>query len=119
MSPMPHDPVLIAVAAGLLGLFVGSFLNVVIHRLPRMMEQEWHAQAAELRGEEVPAAPRYNLATPRSACPHCGHPIGMLENVPLVSYVVLRGRCRHCAAPISARYPVVEVLSAALSAYAA
>src|SRR5690606_10732173 len=105
--------------AAILGLFVGSFLNVVIHRLPRMMEREWHAQAAELRGEETVQTPHYNLATPRSACPHCGHPIGALENIPLVSYLVLRGRCRHCAAPISPRYPVVEVLSAALSAYAA
>lgn len=106
-------------AAAVLGLFVGSFLNVVIHRLPRMLEHEWQAQAADLRGEPAPARLHFNLATPRSHCPHCAHPIGVLENIPLLSYLVLRGRCRHCRAPISGRYPVVEVLSAALSAYAA
>lgn len=106
-------------AVALVGLVVGSFLNVVIHRLPKIMEREWQAQAAELRGETVAAGARFNLATPRSHCPHCGHPIGVLENIPLFSYVVLRGRCRHCRAPISARYPVVEAGSALLSALAA
>ena len=106
-------------AVALVGLVVGSFLNVVIHRLPKIMEREWQAQAAELRGETVAAGARFNLATPRSHCPHCGHPIGVLENIPLFSYVVLRGRCRHCRARISARYPVVEAGSALLSALAA
>src|SRR5690606_30089494 len=92
---------------------------VVIHRLPKMMEREWQAQAAELRGEPAPEAPRFNLATPRSRCPHCGHVITALENIPVVSYLVLRGRCRHCSAPIGRRYPVVELLTAALSGYAA
>ena len=104
---------------GVLGLLVGSFLNVVIYRLPRMMERDWHAQAAELRGEEPPAGERFNLATPRSRCPHCGHQITLLENIPLVSYLVLRGRCGHCGAGISKRYPIVEAVSALLSAYAA
>ncbi len=119
MAELLVEPIGFTLLAALLGLFVGSFLNVVIHRLPRMMEQEWHAQAASLRGEEPPAAERLNLATPRSRCPHCGHLITALENIPVVSYLILRGRCRHCSAPIGRRYPVVEVLSALLSAYAA
>lgn len=102
------------VCAVLLGLFVGSFLNVVIFRLPQMMEYEWQAQAAEMRGEEVPPPLPFNLAVPRSRCPHCAHLIGAIENIPLLSYLVLRGRCRHCRAPIGLRYPVVELLSAAL-----
>ena len=119
MLSLLSDPLAFTILAGLLGLFVGSFLNVVIHRLPRMMERDWHAQAAELRGEEPPASERFNLATPRSRCPHCGHQITLLENIPLVSYLVLRGRCGHCGAGISKRYPTVEAVSALLSAYAA
>lgn len=98
-------------AAGLAGLAIGSFLNVVIHRLPRMIEQEWREQCAELSpacGDATP--PRINLATPRSACPRCGHAITALENIPLVSYLLLRGRCSACGARISPRYPVVELL---------
>lgn len=113
------DSALLPVLGAVLGLFVGSFLNVVIHRLPRMMERDWLAQAAELRGEPAPEAEeRFNLATPRSRCPHCGHLITAIENIPLLSYLALRGHCRHCGAHISKRYPTVEVLSAVLSAYA-
>jgi leader peptidase (prepilin peptidase)/N-methyltransferase len=119
MAALVTDPIVFTSLAALLGLFVGSFLNVVIHRLPQMMEREWHAQAAELRGEPVPAQDPFNLATPRSRCPHCGHQITALENIPVVSYLLLRGRCSHCRAPISRRYPVVELLTAALSGYAA
>ncbi|MCK0510780.1 prepilin peptidase [Aromatoleum buckelii] len=119
MPDLFHDPILFTTLASLVGLFVGSFLNVVIHRLPRMMEREWHAQAAELRGESLPEQETYNLAVPRSRCPHCGHLITAFENVPVVSYLVLRGRCRHCSAPIGRRYPVVELLTAVLSGYAA
>ncbi|MBS0509586.1 MAG: prepilin peptidase [Proteobacteria bacterium] len=114
-----RDPAAFIPLASLIGLFVGSFLNVVIHRLPRMMEHDWHAQAAELRGEPPPQTERFNLAVPRSRCPHCGHLVTALENIPVISYVVLRGRCSHCGAPIGKRYPVVEVLTAALSGYAA
>lgn len=98
---------------------VGSFLNVVIHRLPRMMEREWAAQCAELQGEAIPETPRYDLATPRSACPQCGHHISAIENIPLLSYLALRGRCRQCSARISIRYPLVEALTGILSAYVA
>lgn len=113
------DPIMFAIVCGLLGLVVGSFLNVVIHRLPKMMEREWHAQCAELNGQTPPQAPRYNLLVPRSACPHCGHVITAIENIPVLSYLFLRGRCKGCGESISPRYPVVEAFSGILSAYAA
>ena len=94
-----------------LGAAVGSFLNVVIHRLPKMMEAEWQAQAAEVRGETALDSPRFNLVVPRSRCPDCGHGITALENIPLVSWVFLRGRCSACQKPISARYPAIELLT--------
>jgi leader peptidase (prepilin peptidase)/N-methyltransferase len=96
------------------GLMVGSFLNVVIHRLPRMMERDWAAQCAELRGEELPPSEPLSLVTPRSRCPHCSRPVGALENIPILSYLVLRGRCRGCRQPISPRYPLVEALTGLL-----
>ena len=101
------------------GLAVGSFLNVVIHRLPQMMEAEWRAQAAELRGEPSHEAARFNLVVPRSRCPACGHGITALENIPLVSWALLRGRCSACKKPISARYPVIELLTGLASALVA
>jgi leader peptidase (prepilin peptidase)/N-methyltransferase len=113
------DPLLVAACAALLGLLVGSFLNVAIHRLPKMMERDWRAQCAELHGEAVPPAEPFSLMTPRSRCPECGHPITALENIPLISYLFLGGRCRACKARISLRYPAVEALSAILSGYAA
>jgi leader peptidase (prepilin peptidase)/N-methyltransferase len=88
---------------------------VVIHRLPKMMEADWLAQAAELRGEAAPARSRYNLMVPRSACPCCGHQITALENIPVISWLALRGKCSQCKAPISARYPAVELVTALLS----
>ena len=114
-----NDSVTLTAMTALLGLFVGSFLNVVIHRLPKMMELEWQAQAAELRGETLAERERFNLATPRSRCPHCGHQITAVENIPVVSFLLFRGRCRHCKAPIGIRYPVIEVLTGLLSAFAA
>ena len=105
----------LVVAAGVVGLCIGSFLNVVIHRVPRMLEQGWRAQCAELAGEAVPETPRYNLIVPRSQCPACGHRIGALENIPVVSYLFLRGRCAACKQPISSRYPLVELVTAALT----
>jgi len=103
----------------LLGLMVGSFLNVVIHRLPKMLERGWQAQCAELRGETVAASAPYNLVVPRSACPHCNHAIGAWENIPVFSYLYLRGKCKACGASISPRYPIVEATTALLCAYAA
>ncbi len=113
------DPAAFAVVAGLFGLIVGSFLNVVIHRLPIMMERDWETQCAELRGEAAPAFEPLSLARPRSRCPQCGHSITAMDNIPVVSWLVLRGRCRGCAAPISFRYPLVEALTALLFAFAA
>ena len=109
------DPAVALPAAAVIGLCVGSFLNVVIHRLPKMMERGWADQCAELAGREPEAKPRYDLMVPRSACPSCGHAITALENVPVVSWLALRGRCRACKAPISLRYPVVELVAGALA----
>ncbi len=116
---LQSSPLIFACCAGLFGLIVGSFLNVVIHRLPKMMEREWHAQCAELNGQTPPPSPTYNLIVPRSACPHCNHAISALENIPVVSYLFLHGRCAGCSAPISLRYPIVEAVSGLLSAFAA
>src|SRR3989338_3431480 len=103
MIALAADPGVFAVAAGVLGLMVGSFLNVVIHRLPIMMERDWAAQCAELKGEAPPVFEALSLARPRSRCPQCGHSIGALENIPVISWLLLRGRCKGCAAPISIR----------------
>ncbi len=116
MELLHTEPALFTGLVFLFSLLIGSFLNVVIHRLPKMMEAEWHVQCAELRGEAVAAAPAYNLWLPRSACPQCGHQITALENIPLISWLFLRGRCSACRTLISARYPLVELLVAMLSA---
>jgi len=105
--------------AVVIGLCVGSFLNVVIHRLPKIMEARWRAECAEFTNQEPQAAERYNLVVPPSQCPACGHRISAIENVPVVSYIALGGKCSACRARISPRYPVVEVLSAALSGFVA
>ena len=113
------SPLLFTIMSAILGLMVGSFLNVVIHRLPKMLEIGWQQQCAELRGEEhMPVTP-YNLMVPRSACPHCNHIISAWENIPVVSYLLLRGKCKNCGAAISPRYPVIEAISGILCAYAA
>jgi leader peptidase (prepilin peptidase)/N-methyltransferase len=103
----------------ILGLMVGSFLNVVIHRLPKMLEIGWQQQCAELRGEEPGPVTPYNLMVPRSACPHCNHLISAWENIPVISYLLLRGKCRGCGAAISLRYPVIEAISGILCGFAA
>ncbi len=116
IGALKASPELFAGVALILGLLIGSFLNVVIHRLPRMMEREWQVQCAELRGETLDTLPQYSLLTPRSNCPACGQVITPLQNIPILSWVVLRGRCAACKTRISARYPLVEVLTGVLSA---
>ncbi|HTQ00471.1 MAG TPA: A24 family peptidase [Casimicrobiaceae bacterium] len=104
--------------AAIVGLCIGSFLNVVIHRLPRMLERGWQDQCAELRGETPEERPRYNLVVPRSACPACGHMITAGENIPVASWLLLRGKCSACGVAISARYPLVEILGGLAAAAA-
>jgi len=113
------DPATLAAVCALFGLLIGSFLNVVIHRLPIMMERDWRAQCAELSGSEPPAAESLSLLKPRSRCPHCGHQIGALENIPILSYLIQKGRCKGCGKAISPRYPLVEALTGVLFGYAA
>ena len=113
------NPDLFVVIAALFGLMVGSFLNVVIHRLPIMLEREWREQCAWLEGRPPAEEPAYNLVLPRSACPQCKHLIRWYENIPLVSWLFLRGRCSTCKVKISARYPLVEALTGLMFAYAA
>ncbi len=105
--------------AVIVGLAVGSFLNVVIHRLPKIMEREWRAQCAELAGEPAPQEPKLTLASPRSHCPACGHRIRLVENVPIVSWLALRGKCSACGAKIGLRYPLVEAVTGVAFGYAA
>lgn len=112
---LASSPLLWLTTITVLGLLVGSFLNVVIYRLPIMMQNEWQAQCAELAGQPFEATSEFNLSTPRSRCPHCGHAITALENVPVLSYLALRGKCRSCQASISARYPVIEALTGLIS----
>jgi leader peptidase (prepilin peptidase)/N-methyltransferase len=116
------NPTALILVTGLFSLMIGSFLNVVILRLPVMLERQWRRQCAEYSTSQdiSPATKdepheRFNLATPRSRCPHCGHAITALENIPLVSYLVLRGRCSSCKTRISPRYPLLEAATALLS----
>jgi leader peptidase (prepilin peptidase) / N-methyltransferase len=121
------NPALFAGCVFLIGLIVGSFLNVVIYRLPIILEREWRSQAAEAlttgatSQDASPAAPleRFSLSTPRSACPNCKAPITALQNIPVISWLVLRGRCASCKTKISARYPLVELTTGVLSAWVA
>ena len=110
MALLAANPALFAVVAGLAGLAIGSFLNVVIHRLPLVLERQWRAQAADLDGRPAPAEREpYNLVRPRSRCPACQAPIRAAHNIPVLSWLLLRGRCAACKAAISVRYPVVEL----------
>jgi leader peptidase (prepilin peptidase)/N-methyltransferase len=114
-----RSPFTLVAASATLGLLVGSFLNVVIYRLPVMMQKEWELQAAEVTGQDMEQSDTFNLSTPRSRCPHCGHAITALENIPVISYLFLGGKCRECKTGISVRYPLIESLTAALSAIVA
>lgn len=105
---------LVAILLGVLGLLIGSFLNVVIYRFPKMLERQWAAECAELAGRELPPSEPFNLMVPRSRCQKCGHQIGWHENIPVLSYLFLRGKCSVCGTPISLRYPLVELTTGAL-----
>jgi leader peptidase (prepilin peptidase) / N-methyltransferase len=111
---MLFSPVIDAGLAGILGLLVGSFLNVVIYRLPKMLEREWAAECAELAGTPPAEADEFNLVRPRSRCRQCGHVIRWYENVPILSYLMLRGKCSACGTAIGLRYPLVELATGAL-----
>lgn len=118
---LAQSPAALITTALVVGLVVGSFLNVVIYRLPVMLDRQWRAECAELNGTDAATAPaaRFDLIVPRSTCPACKAPIGALQNIPVLSYLALRGRCARCRAPISVRYPLVEILCGVLSALAA
>ena len=105
---------------GFFGLLVGSFLNVVIYRLPKMMERQWQLESAQAQDvEEAAPLPPFNLMVPRSACQQCGHQIRWYQNIPVASYLVLKGLCGNCHTPIGMRYPAVEVLTGTLFALVA
>lgn len=119
------SPTFFYVTVVILGLIIGSFLNVVIHRLPIMLLRDWRRDCREFLTEKfpddlvgsppAPSSSKYNLVVPRSACPHCGHQISAWENIPIISYVVLKGRCKACKNPISLRYPIIEAISAVMT----
>ncbi len=112
---LAQSPALVQGAALVLGLLVGSFLNVVALRLPVMMERAWRGECAELLGQSAPAEEPLSLTHPPSRCPHCGHAIRPWENIPVLSWLLLRGRCSACAGPIAVRYPIVEAATGVLS----
>ena len=117
MDIFEFNPWLFPTLATVFGLIIGSFLNVVIHRLPRIMEREWRQECAESFPEYNIEPPQgvYNLSVPRSNCPKCDTPIRLIDNIPVISWLMLKGQCHQCSAKISARYPLVELLSGALS----
>ena len=114
LSAVNIDVGLVAPIAAVLGLLIGSFLTVVIYRVPKMMERQWAVECAELTSAPAAPAERFNLLVPRSRCSSCGHPIGWHENIPVLSYVFLRGKCSACGAPYGIRYPLVEFLTGSL-----
>ena len=119
LNLLREQPVFFITVSTLFGLMVGSFLNVVIHRLPIMMQREWQRGCEELQGQESASTEKYNLVAPRSACPACAYPIAAWQNIPVLSYLFLRGKCANCNIAISLRYPAIEILSGAMAGVAA
>ena len=119
LAQMQDSSVFLVSFIAAIGLMVGSFLNVVIYRLPKMLERSWQQQCAELRGEPIKMQSAFNIATPRSICPNCQHKIAFWENIPVISYIFLRGRCAGCHTRISIRYPLIELFTAMMSAFVA
>lgn len=116
VTSIAGNPLAFGIVVFLYSLVIGSFLNVVIYRLPIVLERTWRRDCAELDGESTPPeTERFNLVVPRSSCPHCGHKIRAWENIPVISYLILGGKCSACKSPISFRYPFVESLTAILS----
>ncbi len=118
LEQLQQNPPFFLLVVTLLGLAIGSFLNVVIYRLPVMMERDWKEQCRELMelpDEEEQSREPFNLLRPRSRCPQCGHQITAFENIPILSYLILKGRCSGCGTSISPRYPLVELITAVLS----
>lgn len=117
---LASQPLAFALGALLLGLLVGSFINVLVYRLPLMLQRDWQVQAREVLALPAePAGPAFNLLTPNSRCPHCGHAIRPWENIPVLSWLFLRGKCARCKTSISARYPMTELACGLLSAFIA
>jgi leader peptidase (prepilin peptidase)/N-methyltransferase len=118
---LSSSPTAFIITCFVLALLIGSFLNVVIYRLPVMMQREWRKQAEEILAEPAENLPqgRFDLIAPRSRCPSCGHEISALQNIPVISWLVLRGKCANCKTPIAARYPLVELVTAILTALVA
>lgn len=114
-----ENPTAFVALAGLIGIIIGSFLNVVIYRLPKMMELAWQRELQAAQGKKAKQAASYNLITPKSACPACNHTIRFFENIPILSFTLLKGHCSKCDTRISLRYPLVEILSGVLTAYIA
>jgi len=116
------QPAFFIFAMALLGMCIGSFLNVVIYRLPIMMQRDWHEQCCELldiKNEDVTEQEKFNLTLPRSACPACQHKITAFENIPVISYLFLKGRCSSCKVKISPQYPIIEIVTGLMTAYVA
>jgi leader peptidase (prepilin peptidase) / N-methyltransferase len=114
---MPEADGVTVALGSVFGLLIGSFLNVVIYRLPKMLERQWARECAELSGAEAQPAETFNLVTPRSRCQNCGHAIRWYENIPVLSFLVLTGKCSACKTPIGLRYPLVELTAGALFAF--
>ena len=119
MGLMGFPPALGVAFVGVLGLLIGSFLNVVIYRLPKMMERQWADECAELIGKPPEPTENFNLLTPRSRCSNCGHVLRWYENIPVLSYLFLKGKCSACGTPYGLRYPLIELTTGALFAFCA